>query len=210
MKDFFNIKKRLKNFTKKDPTMKEILLELIKEKIITWDKKDIYVISLYVQDNLDNPFEPTVTLGYNTEKQVTTALEKSFPKPTDMQEARWNFAFWLQNEELSFGLGETQEIVKKWLKKNKFKYYTYQEVFKSDLDIPDEECEAVTSKFVDELVEIVKELHQSGFIKEQFNKEIPIIVHELEYYDVIAIQNIEANGDILPKDFIDFCDYEVK
>lgn len=210
MKDFFNIKKRLKNFTKKDPTMKEILLELIKEKIITWDKKDIYVISLYVQDNLDNPFEPTVTLGYNTEKQVTTALEKSFPKPTDMQEARWNFAFWLQNEELSFGLGETQEIVKKWLKKNKFKYYTYQEVFKSDLDIPDEECEAVTSKFVDELVEIVKELHQSGFIKEQFNKEIPIIVHELEYYDVIAIQNIEANGDILPKDFIDFCDYEVE
>lgn len=210
MKIFFNIINKIKNFTEKEPTMKEILLELIKEKIITWDKKDIYAISLYVEDYLDNPFEPTVTLGYNTEKQVVTALEKSFPKPTDKQEARWNFAFWLQNEEFKFGLGQTQEIVKKWLKKNKFKYYTYQEVFKSDLDIPIGEYEALTPKFVNELVKIVQELHKSGFIKEQFNKEIPIIIHELEYYDVIAIQNIEANGDILPKDFIDFCGYEVK
>ena len=46
--------------------------------------------------------------------------------------------------------------------------------------------ETLTPKFVNELVKIVQELHQSGFIKEQFNKEIPIIIHELEYYDVIA------------------------
>ena len=28
-------------------------------------------------------------------------------------------------------------------------------------------------------------------------KELPILIHELEYYDQIADQNIEANGDDL-------------
>lgn len=51
----------------------------------------------------------------------------------------------------------------------------------------------------------VKEIHQSGVLTQKFKKELPIIIHELEYYDEIAEQNIEANGRILLADFIDFC-----
>ena len=63
----------------------------------------------------------------------------------------------------------------------------------------------VTNAFVKVLVDIVKELHQSGFIKEKFGKEIPVIIHELEYYEEIANQNIEANGYELVEEFVNFC-----
>ena len=46
--------------------MKDILLKEIKKYIESWDKSDIYAISLFVNDEEDNPCQPTVTLGYNT------------------------------------------------------------------------------------------------------------------------------------------------
>lgn len=180
--------------------MKEILLNKIKEKIKTWDKCDIYAISLWVNDNNDNPCEPTVTLGYNTETHYKTQISKA----SSELEARWNFAFWLQNEELIFGLNESQEIVKKWILKNGYNYYTYEEMFHI-YDVDEEEYEGITQDFVQCLVDVVKELHSSGFIKEQFGREIPVLVHELEYYDEIANQNIEANSLELVEEFVCFC-----
>ena len=38
-------------------------------------------------------------------------------------EARWNFAFWLQNEELCFGTGETAEAVRQWIITNGYSVY---------------------------------------------------------------------------------------
>jgi len=178
--------------------MKEILLPQIKEKIKNWDKSDIYAISLWVNDNDDNPCEPTVTLGYNTENHYKTQIEKA----SDEEEARWNFAFWLQNEELIFGIGESKEIVKKWILENGFKYFT------SDEDMTYEEIDEarkITELFVNVLIDIVKELHETGFIKEQFGRNVPVLIHELEYYEEIATQNIEANGIELVKEFVKFC-----
>ena len=152
--------------------MKEILLNMLKEKIKTWNKSDIYAISLWVNDNDDNP--------------------------------RWNFAFWLQNEELIFGIDESQQIVKKWILENGFQYFTNDELITFEQI---DEAEKITGVFVNVLVDIVKELHVSGFIKEQFGREIPILIHELEYYEEIANQNIEANGIELVKEFTKFCMY---
>jgi len=180
--------------------MKEILLNMLKEKIKTWNKSDIYAISLWVNDNDDNPCEPTVTLGYNTESHYQTQIEKA----SDAEEARWNFAFWLQNEELIFGIDESQQIVKKWILENGFQYFTNDELITFEQI---DEAEKITGVFVNVLVDIVKELHVSGFIKEQFGREIPILIHELEYYEEIANQNIEANGIELVKKFTKFCMY---
>lgn len=63
----------------------------------------------------------------------------------------------------------------------------------------------VTNAFIKVLVDIVKELHQSGFIKKKFKEEIPVLIHELEYYEEIANQNVEANGYELVEEFVDFC-----
>ncbi len=36
--------------------------------------------------------------------------------------------------------------------------------------------------------------HASGLLKDKFGREIPILIHEPEYYGKIARQNIERDG----------------
>ena len=55
------------------------------------------------------------------------------------------------------------------------------------------------------MIEIVQEIHESGILTDKFGKEIPILIHELEYYEEIADQNIEANGDCLDEEFVKWC-----
>lgn len=156
-----------------------------------WQVDDIYAISLFVYDENDNPSEPTVTLGYNTISNYNDSIDSAW----DEQEAKWNYAFWLQNEELIFGIGETKKIIKEWVDNN----------FLNSTLLDEDDEQKITKAFVAILIEIVKELHSSNFIKDKFNKEIPILIHELEYYDEIANQNIEANSYELVKEFVDFC-----
>ena len=57
--------------------MKEQLKEAIMQTIASWDEADIYVVSLYVYDDNDDPCRPTVTVGYNTESYLN---EQILPK----------------------------------------------------------------------------------------------------------------------------------
>ena len=168
-----------------EKTMKEKIQQLIEQKISQWQEDDIYAISLYVFDEEDDPCRPVAVLGYNTERQV----QKSTSEASNEQEARWNYAFWLQNEEMYWGQGDTAEDVKEWI---------------TEQDLWDSEDE-ITPKFVELLVAIVQDIHASGLLKDKFGKEIPILIHELEYYEQIAQQNIEANGEALDRDFVSFC-----
>lgn len=180
--------------------MKEELKELIISNINSWTDKDIYAISLFTYDYNDNPCKPTVALSYNTEAQV----EKQTPKAYNEQEARWNYAFWLQNEFFQYGTKDTAQSVRDWLELNELPF------FEDDDKAWDDEsnylkASRITTRFVSELIEIVKEIHESGLLTQKFGKEIPIIIHELEYYHEITRQNIKANGKELLGDFIKFC-----
>ena len=42
-------------------------------------------------------------------------------------------------------------------------------------------------------------------LRDKFGKELPILIHELEYYEKIAQQNIESNGETLDRDFVSSC-----
>ena len=181
--------------------MKDILINEIKNCISAWDKSDIYAISLFVYDEDDNPCQPTVTLGYNTLTQFKSVIEYAW----DENEAKWNYAFWLQNCELMFGTGESQIVVESWLEKNGYPYISNEEMFDDNEDIDEDELIQITEAFVNVLIEIVQELHSSGFIKEQFGKDIPVLIHELEYYEKIAKQNLKANPPELLEDFVRFC-----
>lgn len=180
--------------------MKNLLLNEIKKSIIGWKKDGIYAISLFVYDNNDNPCEPTVTLGYNTEKQFKRKKRHAYNE----REACWNYAYWLQNREFLFGYDKNSaNTIKAWLTENNFPYYPADEV--DYQKIKNEGLDKITKSFISILVDVVQTLHSSGFIKEQFGREIPIIIHELEYYDEIAKQNIEANTLELVEDFVAFC-----
>src|SRR6266540_6698014 len=66
--------------------------------IPTEKRPDIYVTSLFVYDEEDDPRRPTVTVGYNTESDVARSLDSAEAFSTDGHEARWNYAFWRQNQ----------------------------------------------------------------------------------------------------------------
>lgn len=173
----------------------------LKEKIITaiksWNEEGIYAVSLFVYDEEDNPCKPTVTLGYNTELNVM----KNISSASSEEEARWNFAFGLQHEEFCFGIDDTEEMVKNWIIEKGLPYF-------ENVGFGDEkydELTIITKEFVNVLVVIVQDIHKLGILKKKFGKEIPIIIHELEYYKEIALQNIEANGRELVEDFVNFC-----
>lgn len=85
--------------------MQQILLEMIKKIIKKWDVRDIYVFSLFVYDENDNPSRTTVTLGYNTKQYFQDSIEDA----ADEEETRWNYAYWPQNEELVFKIGRTRK-----------------------------------------------------------------------------------------------------
>lgn len=180
--------------------MKDNLKKLVISNIEKWTDPEIYAISLFVYNENDNPCKPTVTLGYNTETQVKEVLAIA----SDGQEARWNYAFWLQNDFLCFGSGETAKEVKNWLAMKQLPYYEDDDGAWNE-DAAYDQTEEITKQFIEELIEVVTEIHQSGFLSQKFGRELPILIHELEYYGEIAEQNIKANGRELVEDFADFC-----
>lgn len=182
--------------------LKQEILNRVKHVIGEWNISNIYAISFYVSDNRDNPCEPTLTIGYNTEEDYINACSRA----SNELEARWNYAFWRQNQELVFGNNETAQLVKAWIIQQDLPCFTHDEMFYSDIcdKIPDKEFEKITQAFIKVLIDIIQELHQSNFIKKKFGKEIPVIIHELEYYDLIAEQNVVANGLSLVQGLVDF------
>ncbi|WP_160690399.1 hypothetical protein [Clostridium sp. C2-6-12] len=187
-------------------SLKKYVFESIKAEILSWNNdviKDIYVISLYISNSEDDPRRPMITLGYNTMEQYESSLEDA----SDNAEAKWNFAFWLQNEELIIGDNwgenlEDGERISQWIKENNL-YYSDEEEdedFDKALKLGDE----ITSRFVELCVEVVKELHEEGIIEQKFGKALPLIIHELEYYDLIAEQNKRANPEELINEFEDW------
>ncbi|QHT67775.1 hypothetical protein GXP67_14590 [Rhodocytophaga rosea] len=170
----------------------EKLKEYIKQKwftayrrLSTSEVNDIYVFSFFVYDDEDDPRRPTLTIGYNT----LTNFHEQINDASDEQEAKWNYAFWLQNEIESIGTEEDKvgkKLIENWVVEKKL-YYTDKEEDR-DFDACMEKAEQITKNFIDLLIQIVQETHQAQITN------LPILIHELEYYDLIRDQNIQANG----------------
>jgi hypothetical protein len=151
---------------------------------------DAYAVSLFVYDEGDDPLRPTATVGFNTEARVAGEVESA----SDEHEARWNYAFWLQNN-----LGvlcesdsdpEGADVRDQWIRDSRLRS-----------DDP-EAHDYVTRQFVAVLERVVSALHQDGVIEREFGRPIPVLIHELEYYDEIAEQNQRANPRGLADKFI--------
>ncbi|WP_156401268.1 hypothetical protein [Duganella sp. Root1480D1] len=163
----------------------------------TYADPDIYALSFHVFDIGDDPRYPVLQLGYNTLSQATaSALSAS-----NAEEAKWNFAFWLQNDLQFIGEPGTQGglLLQAHLKASGI-WYTDEEE-DADFDQCMQTADRITAYFVEACVRIAQALHASGMIEQKFSKPIPIIVHELEYYDEIAVQTSRANPPGLTKEF---------
>ena len=158
---------------------------------------DIYALSFYVFDIDDDPRYPVLQLGYNTLARARACA----PSASSAEEAKWNFAFWLQNELKFIGEPETQGglLLEGYLKASGLWYSDGDE--EADFDQCMQIADRITSYFVEACVRIAQALHTTGVIERKFSTPIPIIVHELEYYDEIAMQTRRANPPGMTKEF---------
>ena len=169
--------------------------------IEAWNEENIYSISFFVYDYDDNPCKPTVSLSYNTEEEVRKNL-----KYFDESEARWNYACWSQNVAAQFGYDkDSSELVRDWILENNLPYKENYNPYDTTKDCV-EFLQEITNGFVEILIEVVKEIHKENILIRKFKRSIPILIHELEYYDAIGKQNIDANGEELVKDFTAYID----
>ncbi|HXL88411.1 MAG TPA: DUF4259 domain-containing protein [Streptosporangiaceae bacterium] len=63
----------------------------------------VYALSFFCWYQEEDPNKPILTIGYNTEAQVQQTLTElsgdgNFSLPDGAGDARWNYAYWLQNE----------------------------------------------------------------------------------------------------------------
>jgi hypothetical protein len=172
---------------------------------------DVYAVSLFIYDDEDDPLRPTVTAGWNTEAQVRfamTAPDHARPnpwwKPADEAEARWNYAFWRQDSPSRIGGGDDKagaSLRREWL----VSLGLYEEEPDTSGNAEWEawlsRAQRVTQRFVDLIVATARQLHDDGTILRIFGRPVPVVVHELEYYDAIADQAVAANPSGLADEF---------
>ncbi len=158
---------------------------------------DIYVLSFYVFNIDDDPRYPVLQLGYNT---LAHAMA-SAPSASGIEEAKWNFAFWLQNELKFIAEPETpgRLLLEGQLKSSGLWYSDEEE--EADFDQCMQIADRITAYFADACVRIAQALHATRVIERTFSKPVPIVVHELEYCDEIAMQTCRANPPGLTTEF---------
>ena len=166
--------------------------------INTWNEKDIYAISFFVYSNENyeyNGFSNVVNfyISYNTESDC--------PGAGAYDEERWNYAFWRQDEVPVIYTDE-----KNILTDRMFEWYKECGLdnigFESD-DVYDEDCKYIGKgpeghyELLSLVSEIAAGLQNAGFIKNKFGKELPIIIHGLEYawFDIEATKKGNPNGE---------------
>jgi len=197
----YPVKKQLKSNMKKvlsTEQLREKLSKLLLDQIKTFDDASIYALSLYFEAYEGEDFIPNVYLSYNTESE-----DNRDPS----SEERWNYAFWLQNEIPILAEDEIKSEVLSWLKKKKVKDIGFEEepIFDHKANYIGKGPNGL-QEILALFVEIIKDLHQSGAIKSQFNKDIPVILHDLEYRWYYLEATKKANPSSTIGDFLELYD----
>lgn len=179
--------------------IEKILYDKVKTEILNWDEDGIYAISFFVNSNecyeyKDYSNVSTWAISYNTESDCEGA--------GDLDEERWNYAFWRQDERFIIDVYEPDEYTEalyEWYKENGIDNIGEED---SDNDY-DEECNYIGKGPVGhyELVgiasRVARMLQEDGTVRNHFGKALPIIIHGLEYawYDIEATKNANPNSE---------------
>lgn len=157
---------------------------------------DVYALSFFIYDDDDDPRRPSLTVGYNTKQR----WQESIAGASSPDEAKWNYAFWLQNQLWATDRENWAERIEAWVGDLGFLYTDEEE--DADFDRCMELGAKVTENFVSLACSVAAKLHETGAIVAVFGRPLPIIVHELEYYDQIADQTALANPPGLADEFV--------
>lgn len=179
--------------------IEEILYNKIKSVISDWNEDGIYAISFFVHSNESNSFNgfdnvSTWAISYNTESDCKGAGA--------LDEKRWNYAFWRQDERNIIDIDEPNDCTKAL-----YEWYVEQGIenigFEDTDNMYDDEYNYIGKgpvghyELIGIAANVAKKLQEEGFLKNKFKKAIPIIIHGLEctWYDIEATQKANPNGE---------------
>jgi hypothetical protein len=160
---------------------------------------DIYVISFFIENEDDDPRQPTLTIGYNTEAEARHNIQGA----SDEAEARWNYAFWIQNQLAVIGdlasdpIGATAR--EEWIRDLGLWYD--DPIGPEDWTTSETLAAQIEALFKQACCHLARTLHEAKIIEGAIGRPVPVIVHELEYYEEIARQTELANPPGLADEF---------
>ncbi|MCL2797208.1 MAG: hypothetical protein FWD58_04050 [Firmicutes bacterium] len=137
---------------------------------------------------------PNLYISYNTEADCDGA-------PADDEE-RWNYACWSQDTTTIISYDDEVEECVQWLNEQ-----GVQNVGEESSDYDENNFYIGTGpagfKELAELLSIIAiNIRKDGLLKRVFGKDVPIIIHGLEYYDYIIDLNQRTNPKSLIKNFV--------
>ena len=143
---------------------------------------DVYALSFFYYAEDDDARFPCIEVSYNTH----THYRKETANAAHETEAKWNYAFWLQEPIAKIG-GETDELLHNWFKISPY-YYSSEdnEAAEEDDELFDrlmELGENFETEFIEHIISLTRKLFKEHVIEKKFGADIPVIIHELEYYD---------------------------
>lgn len=179
--------------------LQSFLENKLRDVISTWNENGIYAISFFVYSNEAYEYN-----GYSnvTKFAVSYNTENDCGGRSELSEERWNYAFWRQNETPIIDVDNENEGIKilfDWYKENNIDNIGYEDY---DVSYDDEMCYIGKGpvgyyELLSEITDVAKKLQDSGFIKNKFGVQIPIIIHDLEYpwYILEATKKANPNGE---------------
>ena len=170
----------------------------LREELSTWKEQDIYAISFFVYAN-----EACEYNGYSnvTEFAISYNTEKDCGGAGAMDEERWNYAFWRQDEKpilVADGKNRGMDLLFSWYKENGIENIGYEDpsaCYNEKMQYVGKSPEGYY-QLLALITQIAQKLQESGFIREQFGKELPIVIHDLEYswYTIEATRKANPAG----------------
>lgn len=168
--------------------------------------EDVYVLSFCFSCDNDDDRYPKITLGYNTNSNYSEEASMAGSK----EEAKWDYAYWLQNELETIG-GKEDALLQKWFEKAPY-FYSEEENEKAMEDDEDlfekilKKGDKFKKDFINETIAIAKQLFDNKVVEKVFGKNIPIIIHDEEYSEDIVKWTKKANTGKLIKGFLEYID----
>lgn len=165
------------------------------------DLDDIYLVSLCLSDDHDSL---SVMVGYNTKSNYRASIEDA----SDEEEARWNFAFWLQNDEGWLADPERDpegaRLCAAWAAELTFDPAPGE----SEEDFVDRALMDGTAlhdedALQDLLAEVARGMQQDGVLQRTFGRPVPVLIHTVECDERAAARCARANPN---GEALQFCD----
>ncbi|AJW65111.1 hypothetical protein VO54_03685 [Elizabethkingia miricola] len=173
------------------------------ENISETDASDIYALSFWYNNDNDDPRFPMITFSFNT----TENYKENIKNASGEKEAKWNYAFWLQNDIVDIG-GKNNELLNEWFKMTDYFYSDEDDRNASKDKLLFNEIlnkgSQFNNEFIEEIIILTKRLFAEKVIKKKFGKDIPVLVHELEYYEEPIRWTIKSNPNGLVDEFVEW------